>query len=180
VTISWSFVDVHCFSSTNFDYFLPCGRTQIWNSNGRMSRDGVVSMDHLLVALGETKEERELRIRSLFNFFDAANNGYLDVAQIEAGLSALQIPPEYKYARELCDVCDANSDGRVEYHEFRRYMDDKELELYRIFQAIDVEHNGNIIPEELYEALLKAGTAIYLAFRTYSCSSNQTSFFYTG
>ena len=129
-----------------------------------MTGNGVVSMDHLLAALGETKEEREVRIRSLFNFFDAANNGYLDVAQIEVGLSALQIPPEYKYARELCEVCDANSDGRVEYHEFRRYMDDKELELYRIFQAIDVEHDGNIIPEELYEALLKAGTAIYLGF----------------
>ncbi|XP_020223597.1 calcium-binding mitochondrial carrier protein SCaMC-1 isoform X1 [Cajanus cajan] len=122
-----------------------------------MSGGGVVSMDHVLVALGETKEEREVRIRSLFNFFDAKNNGYLDFAQIEAGLSALQIPPEYKYARELCQVCDANSDGRVEYHEFRRYMDDKELELYRIFQAIDVEHNGNILPEELYDALCKAG-----------------------
>ncbi|KAG5046066.1 hypothetical protein JHK82_015447 [Glycine max] len=122
-----------------------------------MSGTGVVSMDHVLVALGETKEEREVRIRSLFNFFDAANNGYLDYAQIEAGLSALQIPPEYKYARELCEVCDANSDGRVEYHEFRRYMDDKELELYRIFQSIDVEHDGTILPEELYEALLKAG-----------------------
>lgn len=125
-----------------------------------MSGTGVVSMDHVLVALGETKEEREVRIRSLFNFFDAANNGYLDYAQIEAGLSALQIPPEYKYARELCEVCDANSDGRVEYHEFRRYMDDKELELYRIFQAIDVEHDGTILPEELYEALLKAGSSI--------------------
>lgn len=142
-----------------------------------MSRDSVVSMDHLLVALGETKEEREVRISSLFNFFDAANNAYLNVAQIEAGLSALQIPSEYKYARELCDVCDANSDGRVEYHEFRRYMDDKELELYHIFQAIDVEHDGNIIPEELYEALLKAGSAIYLGFRSHFCSSNETSFY---
>ncbi|RDX64733.1 Calcium-binding mitochondrial carrier protein SCaMC-1, partial [Mucuna pruriens] len=121
-----------------------------------MSGNGVVSMDHVLVALGETKEEREVRIRSLFSFFDAANCGYLDYAQIEAGLSALQIPPEYKYARELCQVCDANSDGRVDYLEFRRYMDAKELELYRIFQSIDVQHNGNILPEELYDALLKA------------------------
>ncbi|GJX53532.1 calcium-binding mitochondrial carrier protein SCaMC-1-like protein, partial [Tanacetum coccineum] len=37
-----------------------------------------------------------------------------------------------------------------------RYMDDKELELYRIFQDIDVQHNGAILPEELYDALLKA------------------------
>ncbi|KAH9743093.1 hypothetical protein KPL70_003184 [Citrus sinensis] len=39
-------------------------------------------------------------------------------------------------------------------------MDDKELELYRIFQAIDVEHNGGILPEELYHALVKAGIEI--------------------
>ncbi|KAH9791548.1 mitochondrial substrate carrier family protein [Citrus sinensis] len=84
----------------------------------------------------------------------------LDYAKIEAGLSSLNIPSEYKYARDLLNVCDSNQDGRVEYQEFRRYMDDKELELYRIFQAIDVEHNGGILPEELYHALVKAGIEI--------------------
>lgn len=117
-------------------------------------------MEHVLLALRETKEERELRIRSLFGFFDANNHGYLDYAQIEAGLSALQIPGEYKYARDLFRVCDANRDGRVDYAEFRRYMDAKELELYRIFQAIDVEHNGCILPEELWDALVKSGIQI--------------------
>ncbi|KAJ1387757.1 EF-Hand 1, calcium-binding site, partial [Sesbania bispinosa] len=125
-------------------------------SNPAAKKTGPVSMDHVLLALRETKEERDLRIRSLFDFFDAANNGYLDYAHIEAGLSALQIPPEYKYAKELFKVCDADRDGRVDYHDFRRYMDDKELELYRIFQAIDVEHNGCILPEELWDALVKA------------------------
>ncbi|GAB4848609.1 anaphase-promoting complex subunit 2 [Ancistrocladus abbreviatus] len=123
-------------------------------------KPGPISMDHVLLALQETKEERELRIRSLFNFFDKSNTGYLDYAEIEAGLSALHIPSEYKYARDLLQVCDANRDGRVDYQEFRRYMDEKELELYRIFQAIDVEHNGCILPEELYDALVKAGIEI--------------------
>nr|XP_043637344.1 calcium-dependent mitochondrial ATP-magnesium/phosphate carrier protein 2-like [Erigeron canadensis] len=122
-----------------------------------VKKPGPVSIDHVLSALGETKEERETRIRSLFNFFDTANAGYLDSVQIESGLSGLQIPADYKYAKELLRVCDANRDGRVDFHEFKRYMDDKELELYNIFQAIDVEHNGCILPEELYDALLKAG-----------------------
>ncbi|KAF2322985.1 hypothetical protein GH714_032639 [Hevea brasiliensis] len=117
-------------------------------------------MEHVLLALGETKEEREQRIRTLFNFFDVANCGYLDYTQIEKGLSALQIPADYKYAKDLLNVCDANKDGRVDYQEFKRYMDDKELDLYRIFQAIDVEHNGCILPEELYDALLRAGIEI--------------------
>ncbi|KAK8657851.1 hypothetical protein V6N13_036070 [Hibiscus sabdariffa] len=125
-----------------------------------VKKPGPVTMDHVLLALRETKEERDLRIRSLFNFFDAANVGFLDYAQIEKGLSALQIPAEYKYANDLLKVCDANRDGRVDYLEFKRYMDDKELELYRIFQAIDVEHNGCILPEELWDALVKAGIRI--------------------
>ncbi|XP_027123926.1 calcium-dependent mitochondrial ATP-magnesium/phosphate carrier protein 2 isoform X1 [Coffea arabica] len=122
-----------------------------------VKKPGPVSMDHVLAALRETKEERDSRIKSLFNFFDSANVGYLDYTQIEKGLSALQIPAEYKFAKELLNVCDANRDGRVDYQEFRKYMDDKELELYRIFQAIDVEHNGCILPEELWDALVKAG-----------------------
>ncbi|XP_010536573.1 PREDICTED: calcium-binding mitochondrial carrier protein SCaMC-1-like [Tarenaya hassleriana] len=123
-------------------------------------KPGPVSMDHVLLALRETREERDVRIRSLFDFFDSDNVGYLDCGHIEKGLSALQIPSGYKYAKDLFRVCDANRDGRVDYHEFRRYMDDKELELYRIFQAIDVEHNGCISPEGLWDALVKAGIEI--------------------
>nr|VDD34369.1 unnamed protein product [Brassica oleracea] len=110
-----------------------------------------------VLALRESNDEREVRIRSLFDFFDNSTLGFLDYAQIEKGLASLQIPPEYKYARDLFRVCDANRDGRVDYHEFRRYIDAKELELYRIFQAIDVAHHGCILPEELWEALVKAG-----------------------
>lgn len=136
---------------------------------GKKKNTTNVSMDHVLIALGETREERDVRIRSLFDFFDAGNSGYLDYGQIETGLSALQIPPQYKYARELFKVCDANSDGRVDYNEFRRYMDDKELELYRIFQAIDVAHNGSILPEELWDALDKAGILFFLIFLLLFC-----------
>lgn len=132
-----------------------------------VKKPGPVTMDHVLLASRESKEERDLRIRSLFGFFDVANTGFLDYAQIEKGLSALQIPAEYKYAKDLLRVCDANRDGRVDYQEFRRYMDAKELELYRIFQAIDVEHNGCILPEELWDALVRAGITLPLMLFLY-------------
>lgn len=137
---------------------------------------GPVSMDHLLLALSETKEERDLRIRSLFDFFDASDVGYLDYSQIEKGLSALQIPPEYKYSKDLFKVCDANRDGRVDYNEFRKYMDAKELELYRIFQAIDVEHSGCILPEVLFDALVKAGIVFLMhsLFLKIYCDSSKS------
>eukprot|EP01018_Ginkgo_biloba_P017803 Gb_34319 [translate_table: standard] len=144
------FPKVETKPKTPRDHRLPGCCNPVRNS-------GQASLEHVLLALRETKEERELRIRSLFNFFDASNSGYLDNSQIERGLGALQIPSEYKYARDLLNVCDSNQDGRVDYLEFRRYMDDKELELYLIFQAIDVEHNGCILPEELWDALIRAG-----------------------
>uniref|UniRef100_A0A0D9VDG6 EF-hand domain-containing protein n=1 Tax=Leersia perrieri TaxID=77586 RepID=A0A0D9VDG6_9ORYZ len=123
------------------------------------------TMEHVLLALHETEAEREARIRGVFGFFDAAGSGHLDHAQIEAGLAALHhlpssSPGKGDYARELLRACDGDRDGRVGYDDFRRYMDDKELELYRIFQAIDVEHNGCILPEELWHALVKAGIEI--------------------
>lgn len=119
-----------------------------------------VTMEHVLLALQETEEEREVRIKSLFNFFDSRNVGFLDHAQIEAGLSALRIPEKYKYAKDLFHVCDSDKDGLVDYEEFKQYMDDKELELYSIFQSVDVEHNGSISPEELLDALNRAGIEI--------------------
>ncbi|XP_008677345.1 calcium-dependent mitochondrial ATP-magnesium/phosphate carrier protein 2 isoform X1 [Zea mays] len=126
------------------------------------------TMEHVLLALRETEAEREARIRGVFGFFDAAGQGHLEHAQITAGLIALRVPEETSgagaeaedYARALLRACDRDRDGRVGYDDFRRYMDDKELELYRIFQAIDVEHNGCILPEELWHALVKAGIEI--------------------
>ncbi|WVZ01407.1 hypothetical protein V8G54_027476 [Vigna mungo] len=75
------------------------------------------------------------KTRGIFEFgvslisFNVANDGYLDYAQFEYGLFALQIPPRYKYAKELFNVCDADRDGRIDYRDFRHYMDDKELQL---------------------------------------------------
>ncbi|PWA73708.1 Calcium-binding EF-hand [Artemisia annua] len=123
-----------------------------------VKKQGPVTIEHVLLALRETKEERESRLRELFSFFDKSNTGYIDSGQIEIGLTALNIP--LADAKELVRVCDANKDGRVDYVEFRKYMDAKEVELYRIFEAIDVEHNGCILPEELYHALVKAGIEI--------------------
>ncbi|XP_057791443.1 calcium-dependent mitochondrial ATP-magnesium/phosphate carrier protein 2-like [Salvia miltiorrhiza] len=123
-------------------------------------KNAPVSMDHVLAASRETKEEREARIRTLFTFFDSKNLGYIGPAQIQSGLSAMRIPADYKFAKELLEACDANQDDTVDYQEFRKYMDDKELELYRIFQAIDVERDGGIVPEELLAALVKAGIEV--------------------
>ncbi|MCO5597001.1 hypothetical protein L7F22_051073 [Adiantum nelumboides] len=123
-------------------------------------RSTPVTLTEVLLALQETKEERAHRIRNLFEFFDTAHKGFLDHSDVEEGFKALAIPTQYKYARNLLDVCDSNHDGRVDFEEFHKYMDAKELELYSIFREIDVKHNGCIHPEELRAALQQAGIAL--------------------
>ena len=61
------------------------------NSKSKKKKGGPISMDHVLLALQETKDERDLRIRALLDFFDAANLGYLDCPQIETYCSLLLI-----------------------------------------------------------------------------------------
>ncbi|KAL5793532.1 hypothetical protein ACOSP7_002126 [Xanthoceras sorbifolium] len=74
------------------------------NGSNPTRKAGPVTMERVLLASQETREEREQRIQSLFNFFDLKNSGFLDSAQIQAGLSSLNIPSEYKYGKDLLTV----------------------------------------------------------------------------
>lgn len=116
-----------------------------------------VSLSHVLHALHETEEERVLRIQKLFGFFDTTHKGFMDHSDIEKGFKSLGIPTQYKYAKDLLSVCDANHDGQVDFEEFCEYMDDKELELYTIFREVNVACSGSVLPEELHAALQRSG-----------------------
>jgi solute carrier family 25 phosphate transporter 23/24/25/41 len=119
-------------------------------------------LSEVLLALEETQEQRDARIRKLFGLFDSSRKGYLVHQDVEEGFKALSIPCQYKYVNDLLEVCDSNSDGRVDFSEFRRYMDAKELELYSIFKEIDVKHNGTILPNELRSALHRSGNFLHV------------------
>ncbi|KAL2643146.1 hypothetical protein R1flu_010733 [Riccia fluitans] len=111
-------------------------------------------------ALQETREQRELRIRQLFERFDTAKTGYLDHGVIEDGFQSFGIRAHHKHAADLLRVCDSNRDGKVDFGEFRKYMDDKELELYQMFRDIDANFNGVLQHEELRDALNRVGIKV--------------------
>ncbi|MCO5614081.1 hypothetical protein L7F22_068362 [Adiantum nelumboides] len=124
---------------------------------GSNATSSSVALSHVLHALHETEEERVLRIQKLFDFFDIAHKGHIDHSDIKKGFKSLGIPTQYKYAKDLLNVCDANNDGQVDFEEFCEYMDDKELELYTMFKEVNVAHSGSVLPEELLSALQQAG-----------------------
>ncbi|XP_024377247.1 calcium-dependent mitochondrial ATP-magnesium/phosphate carrier protein 3 [Physcomitrium patens] len=112
------------------------------------------------VLASESEEEREMRIRKLFEAFDSGKCGYLESTQIESGLQSLSFPFQRKYVLELLEACDANRDGRIDFAEFRRYVNDKEIELFNLFEAIDVSRDGVLQREELLFALRNAGVQL--------------------
>jgi hypothetical protein len=67
------------------------------------------------------------------------------------GLSALNVPAHYNYVKDLFKVCYADKDtGRVDCPDrvLSLHGYEKELNLYRIFQA-SVKHNDYILHDEL-------------------------------
>ncbi|CAI7915105.1 unnamed protein product [Closterium sp. NIES-53] len=113
------------------------------------------------LAANESPASREKRIRALFQTFDTENRGALTRRQIERGLARMGVPVDYKFSKDLLAAIDQNGDGVCDYNEFHRYMDSKEVQLYRLFQRIDTDFDGAISLHELAAALHHAG--IHLA-----------------
>ncbi|RUS27830.1 mitochondrial carrier domain-containing protein [Jimgerdemannia flammicorona] len=106
----------------------------------------------------ETAADRDLRIHKLFASLDRTNSGQLDSESILTGFQKMtHLPARNKYARELLERCDTSQDGVIDYEEFRTYVEEKEKELWNLFTEIDKSGDGRIQPEELEQALKRAG-----------------------
>ena len=111
--------------------------------------------------LSETPSERDERIRNLFDTLDRNKSGHLDSDAIRKGLTQMtHLPARNKYVNELLDRCDTSNDGVVDYGEFKAYVDDKEKELWLLFQKIDRSGDGRLLPSDLEIALRLAGIEI--------------------
>lgn len=111
--------------------------------------------------LSETPNERDSRIRDLFDTLDKDNNGYLDSNAIQRGFTTMtHLPARIKYANELLSRCDTSNDGVVDFQEFKAYVNDKENELWHLFQTLDKSGEGQLNPSDLQIALKRAGMEI--------------------
>ncbi|RYP14896.1 hypothetical protein DL765_006038 [Monosporascus sp. GIB2] len=62
--------------------------------------------------------------------------------------------------KEIIKVVDTNGDGKVQYEEFRVFVEAAERQLLMLFKAIDRDHNGKLDKDELQAAFQRAGIAI--------------------
>ncbi|KAI9033778.1 mitochondrial carrier domain-containing protein [Phycomyces nitens] len=111
--------------------------------------------------LSETPQERERRIRELFDSLDRKKQGVLDSEAIQKGFTIMtHLPARTKYVNELLDRCDTSHDGLVDYDEFKTYVTDKERELWDLFGKIDQRGDGRLRPSDMENALRGAGIEI--------------------
>ncbi|KAG2218447.1 hypothetical protein INT45_003634 [Circinella minor] len=111
--------------------------------------------------LSETPSERDNRIRDLFTTLDRQKNGHLDGDAIRKGFTQMtHLPARNKYVNELLARCDTSNDGVVDFGEFKAYVNDKEKELWQLFQKIDRSGDGRLLPSDLKQALQSTGIEI--------------------
>jgi len=109
----------------------------------------------------ETPNERDKRIRNLFESLDRNRKGYLDSDCILKGFQQMtHLPARTKYARDLLEKCDTSQDGVIDYDEFKIYVEEREKELWAMFEEIDKSGDGRLQPEELEHALQRAGIRV--------------------
>ncbi|XP_052156947.1 probable calcium-binding protein CML21 [Oryza glaberrima] len=76
------------------------------------------------VAAAEAEEEKEADMREAFGVFDEDGDGYISAAELQAVLSRMGLPEAACMARvrDMIAAADRDSDGRVDYEEFKAMM----------------------------------------------------------
>uniref|UniRef100_A0A0E0DPQ9 EF-hand domain-containing protein n=2 Tax=Oryza TaxID=4527 RepID=A0A0E0DPQ9_9ORYZ len=75
-------------------------------------------------AAAEAEEEEEADMREAFGVFDEDGDGYISAAELQAVLSRMGLPEAACMARvrDMIAAADRDSDGRVDYEEFKAMM----------------------------------------------------------
>ncbi|KAI9713179.1 MAG: hypothetical protein M1820_001164 [Bogoriella megaspora] len=110
----------------------------------------------------DKKEAQDKRVERLWRKLDTRKEGHLDALGLKNGLRKINHP--LQNADNLLDnilkAVDSNGDGRIQYGEFRTFIEQTEDELAKLFNSIDRDHNGNLDKEELRAAFDRAGVSI--------------------
>ncbi|KAJ6036683.1 hypothetical protein N7540_000962 [Penicillium herquei] len=114
------------------------------------------------MAPGESKDERDERVARLWETLDARKEGHIDLNGLKKGLKKIDHPLKnadglvYSILREV----DTNSDGWIDYDEFQVFINRTESGLWRMFQDIDHNKNGEIDKTELRTAFAQSGVTV--------------------
>ncbi|XXG97562.1 hypothetical protein Hte_003867 [Hypoxylon texense] len=116
----------------------------------------------LELEMEESQNQRDARVEQLWRRLDYQSKGELDWKGLQKGLRRIDHPLKNAddMLKTIIKVVDTNGDGKIQYEEFRVFVEAAERQLYVLFKSIDHDQNGKIDKEELHHAVQRAGLAV--------------------
>ncbi|KAI0385291.1 mitochondrial carrier [Hypomontagnella monticulosa] len=116
----------------------------------------------LELEMEESQNQRDARVEQLWRKLDYQGTGELDWKGLQKGLKRIDHPLKNAddMLKTIIKVVDTNGDGKIQYEEFRVFVEAAERQLYVLFKSIDRDQNGKIDKEELHHAVQRAGLAV--------------------
>ncbi|KAI7782276.1 calcium dependent mitochondrial carrier protein [Diaporthe eres] len=114
------------------------------------------------MGMEESQNQRDNRVEDLWRKLDPQGTGELDLKGLQKGLRRIDHPMKNAddLLGEIVNVVDTNRDGKIQYEEFRVFVEAAERQLLRLFKSIDRNHDGKLGQEELSLAFQKAGLSV--------------------
>ncbi|KZL78293.1 calcium dependent mitochondrial carrier protein [Colletotrichum tofieldiae] len=110
----------------------------------------------------ESQNQRDKRVEDLWRQLDPNGSGHLDFKGLQKGLKRIDHPMKNAddMLRKIMTVVDTNDDGKIQYEEFRYFVEQTERQLMLLFQSIDKDNDGRLDKTELQEAFRRAGLVV--------------------
>ncbi|KAH6877272.1 mitochondrial carrier domain-containing protein [Thelonectria olida] len=110
----------------------------------------------------EPQNQRDARVEELWVSLEPERTGELDLKGLKKGLRKIDHPMKNadEMLKRIMNEVDENHDGKIQYEEFRRFVEKAERQLFVLFRSIDKDGNGQLDKKELQTAFKHAGLTI--------------------
>ncbi|OAA57945.1 calcium dependent mitochondrial carrier protein [Niveomyces insectorum RCEF 264] len=110
----------------------------------------------------ESQNQRDKRVEDLWRRLDPQGDRELDLKGLKKGLRRIDHPMKNAddMLREIIQKVDANGDGKIQYEEFRVFVEAAERQLLLLFRSIDRNQDGRLNRDELRTAFQRCGLSV--------------------
>ncbi|KAK3345362.1 mitochondrial carrier domain-containing protein [Neurospora tetraspora] len=116
----------------------------------------------LEAGMEESQNQRDKRVEELWTKLDPQRHGELDFKGLQKGLRRIDHPMKNadNMLKDIIKVVDTSGDGKIQYEEFRDFVETAERQLWLLFRSIDRDKDGRLDKNELRSAFKKAGLTV--------------------
>ncbi|KAM0338377.1 hypothetical protein ACHAPQ_002393 [Fusarium lateritium] len=112
--------------------------------------------------LREPQNSRDARVEELWASLEPDQTGELDLKGLRKGLRRIDHPMKNAddMLKRIMEEVDKDGDGKIQYNEFRKFVENAERQLFGLFRSIDKDGNGKLDKNELQTAFKNSGLTL--------------------